>query len=677
MSISQQGPSFYQQWRNFLIISGDVDSCHRQAMAILAGEQALWISNSPLDGVNALPTEKITGLLGQDVDHLVFDALGVFDADAFAIASGLVRGGGYFLLLTPPLGAWPEQHGLESGAAESANSSHFIRRLAHVCSKYQPSGSTCRIPGSATEEIVATREQQLVIAALETVAHGHRKRPLVVIADRGRGKSSAFGMAAAKLLAENGKRILVTAPRRNASLALFRHAASALPAARRRRGLLEYGDSRLQFVAPDELLQKRPAADLLLVDEAAGIPVPLLEKLLLQYKRVAFTTTVHGYEGSGKGFSLRFARVLDKHCSQWKQLHLQEPVRWAQGDPLEDFTFRALLLDAEPAAVADDLEVDKLVVRQLPREDLVHDEPLLRQLFGLLINAHYRTTPTDLRHLLDAPNLRLWLGSISGQPVAAMLVATEGQLPTGLHQQIMAGKRRPAGHFLPLALATQCGFPEALHLCCERVVRIAVHPSLQQRGIGSRMLETLLGSATGRGVDLLGSSFGATPELVAFWRKKGFLPVRLGYRREASSGAHSVLMLQGLQPRARDLQSSSRRQFLDQFSLQLAEVFSDLEPELARVLGQEGRAEKAMLSAVDCQSLHAFSTGGRQYLDSLGALHRLALHQLECGAEDSDIFIIKLLQKRSWQSTAAVLGLSGKKATLECLRQRVNAFLHS
>ncbi|WP_457669708.1 tRNA(Met) cytidine acetyltransferase TmcA [Thiolapillus sp.] len=658
-----------RQWRHFQIISGEAGHCQKRAMDALAGEHALWISSAPPEGVEALPAEKISRLLGQDVTHLVFDALDAFHADAFAIASGLARGGGRFLLLTPPLAAWPAQYSQEPGAK-----SYFIRRLAHFCGNYQQLTPNLPVCGKPPTEEFTTREQREVITALETVARGHRKRPLVVIADRGRGKSSAFGMAAAKLLAEGGKQILVTAPRRNATNTLFHHAALALPASRRQHGLLEHHGAKLRFVAPDTLAEKRPAADLLLVDEAAGIPLPLLEKLLLQYRRIAFATTVHGYEGSGKGFRLRFARMLDKHRPQWKQLHLRQPVRWAEGDPLEDFTFRTLLLDAEPAVIPPGMDPGDLAIRQLSREELMHDEGLLRQLFGLLVNAHYRTTPTDLQHLLDAPNLGLWLGSISGQPVAAMLVATEGRLPTELQEPILAGKRRPAGHLLPLALATQCGFPEALELCCERVVRIAVHPSLQRRGIGGRMLDILRESAPDRGVELLGSSFGATRELVCFWRNNGFSPVRLGFRREASSGAHSVLVLHGP---AKDIQTRSRKQFLDQFPLQLAEAFCNLEPSLVRALMQEKHMTAASLSETDCRTLHSFAAGGRQYLDSLGPLYRLTLQLLAGGAEDVDIFVLKLLQKRSWQDTAAALALSGKKAALAQMRQGVKAFLPS
>jgi tRNA(Met) cytidine acetyltransferase len=59
----------------------------------------------------------------------------------------------------------------------------------------------------------------------------------------------------------------------------------------------------------------------------------------------------------------------------------------------------------------------------LDRDALVADETQLREFFGLLVHAHYRTTPGDLHRLLDAPNLRLHALRHRGQVVAACLLA--------------------------------------------------------------------------------------------------------------------------------------------------------------------------------------------------------------------------------------------------------------
>jgi len=640
-------------WRDFHIISGPAAHCRRQARELLAGQTALWASEHPPGEAPGVHPGKLKEYLGQDVDHLVFDALDDLDPDALAVAAGLVRGGGRFLLLTPELERWGRQP-----------KSRFLQRLTRLCAQQPPA----RTPPETEATDGFTSEQEQVIQALRGTAKGHRNRPLVVIADRGRGKSSAFGVGAARLLAEGVEDILVTAPRLDAVRTLFDHAARELPDADCGKAHVRLGNHGIRFMAPDELLEKQPATNLLLVDEAAGIPLPMLEGLLRRYRRIAFTTTVHGYEGSGRGFSLRFARVLDELSPRWKKLEMHEPVRWAPGDPLEAFIFQALLLDAEPGP-AEDIDIGALEIAPADRDELATDDTRLSQLFGLLVDAHYRTTPTDLKHLLDAPGLRIHLARSRDSITGALLVAAEGRLPADLHADVLAGRRRPRGQLLPTALAAHCGFPHALGLGWERIMRIAVHPELQGRGIGSRLLARLVEGAGKRGVDMLGTSFGATPGLVDFWRRNGYAPVRLGQRREASSGAHAVIMLQGVSSAGTDLQARGEAGFAEQFPLQLAEPFRDLSPQLvSRLLPSDKRWRPDPRCR---QSLAAFARGQRQYVDALAALHRLARACPEC----HPILILKVLQGRNWRETAAALGLPGKKAALASLREAVMTWL--
>ena len=74
---------------------------------------------------------------------------------------------------------------------------------------------------------------------------------------------------------------------------------------------------------------------------------------------------------------------------------------------------------------------------------LLQHEATLQQLFGLLVLAHYRTTPLDFRLLLDAPNLRTLILR-QGEAVAGVaLLSAEGGFDPAMSHEIWAGRRRP------------------------------------------------------------------------------------------------------------------------------------------------------------------------------------------------------------------------------------------
>src|SRR5690606_2622683 len=121
-----------------------------------------------------------------------------------------------------------------------------------------------------------------------------------------------------------------------------------------------------------------------------------------------------GYEGTGRGFVLRFL-AWQKSEPRPSAIHtLSAPVRFDAGDPLERLVFDALALDAEPASLAG-VDLDAARPEALDRDALASDEALLREVFGLLVHAHYRTTPSDLERMLDAPNLRVHVMRAGGR----------------------------------------------------------------------------------------------------------------------------------------------------------------------------------------------------------------------------------------------------------------------
>ena len=163
----------------------------------------------------------------------------------------------------------------------------------------------------------------------------------------------------------------------------------------------------LRFVTPRALWMREERPRLLLVDEAAALPVPLLERLLENRASLVFATTTHGYEGTGRGFSLRFRPKLQRAVRKLYEPKLVTPLRWAVGDPAEIWSSRALLLETSlPLKPQLDASLDTLEYERFSSAEIARRPVIYEQVFALLVNAHYRTQPSDLWRMLDAPNLQ-------------------------------------------------------------------------------------------------------------------------------------------------------------------------------------------------------------------------------------------------------------------------------
>ncbi|ELY49967.1 tRNA(Met) cytidine acetyltransferase TmcA, partial [Natronolimnohabitans innermongolicus] len=345
-----------------------------------------------------------------------------------------------------------------------------------------------RFPAEAYEACL-TADQRDAVAALETLSPAGTDEPnvtdesdepdepqaVVLEADRGRGKSSAAGLAAGAFAAD-GLDVLVTAPRSRNAAAIFERAGELCetlpdcdaPTSGARR-LETASGGRVRFLEPAAAVggvdgggdasggagEALEAADIVIVDEAAALPVAVLEALLAA-DRVAFATTVHGYEGAGRGFSVRFRDRLAEGDHEVTERTLLEPIRYAAGDPVEVWAFRALLLDARPPVepLVADAEPETVEYRRLEPDDLLADEQLLREAFGLLVLAHYRTEPNDLARLLDAPNLEARALLHEGHVVSVALLAREGDLPPETRATMYEGGR-VSGNMLPDVLTSQ------------------------------------------------------------------------------------------------------------------------------------------------------------------------------------------------------------------------------
>ncbi len=654
-----------------------------------------WHGGGAPAGLVASHGREAFRFLGGECGLLVFNAWSGFDPDAFGALAGTLRGGGLMFLLTPAADRWPELADPENArvavaphtAEEVGN--RYLRRLvrelvADTDSLWIEDGKVRRRPdavvASAAERAAAeppcrTLDQQRAVEAVVHVATGHRRRPVVLRSDRGRGKSAAFGIAAARLVAARDMQVLVTGPRRQAVDAVLMHAREQLPAALH---------DHLRYLPPDALAQQPVDADLLLVDEAAAISTPLLERLLRRYPRVAFATTVHGYEGTGRGFALRFSRVLDRYSNSWKTVTLAAPVRWSPGDPLEPLVFRLLMLDATaaPDASLEPYRPQQARIEQVSRDALFDDEASLRELFGLLVLAHYKTRPFDLRQLLDGPNLSVYLARVDGHVAAAALVAREGGFDAGAAREIAAGRRRPHGHLLPETLAVHLGVRDAPRMHAARVMRIAVHPAVQGRGFGTRLLSAIEEQAAAQGLDYLGSCFGASEDLLRFWRRAGWRPVRLSERRGASSGFHSVVVMKALTSDGAALLTRARGRFLRHFPYQLGDSLRELDVALVTALMREAPEVEQALSAEDLADVESVARELRFPEAAAGALWNWLRKRLlssasldAVSAQDAELLVGRLMQRRDWGECARRAGLSGHAETLQRLRDVLRQLL--
>ena len=702
----QQAVARESRQRGLVVLSGERQwACELLQQADLLNDP-LWVTDKPPENATYIEPAQARQWLGREVDGLIYDAWAGFDPDALAAVSGALVGGGLLIVLVPPLTEWPSyndpdyQRLLVHPFHVDNIAGRFIQHIIHsiqsdpnallveekLVEQNQPVefiAAAC-VPSVVPEPMAdycLTVDQSKAVKAIIATSKGRSRRPLVIRSDRGRGKTSALGIASAALMQQADCHIVITAPRIESVQPVFEHAARLL-AVEPSQGVIKYQQSQLQFIAPDELIRNKIDPDLLLVDEAAAIPAFMLEQYLASYKRIVFSTTVHGYEGSGRGFDIRFKQTLDSTTPLWTSCVLQQAIRWADNDPVEAWLFDGLLLKGREIdqAVLADFDLKHCVSEQLNRDDLLSNKIELEQLFGLLVSAHYQTTPADLRNLLDGPNLSVWVSRYRGQIIAAALMAAEGGFDPALSEAIWQGKRRPQGHLLAQSLSAHGGFKEAPLLRYQRVMRIAVHPSLQRKHIGKQLLQDIVLQARQQGFDFIGSSFAATADVVQFWRAVQCVPVRLGSTRDASSGCYSAMVLSALSADGEALLTKACYRFGEHFPRDLMVQYQQLEPELVieLLLGHDNQA-------IDCDQqtwldIEAFASGYRQYETCHLSLWKLAVLALSTkavaavlSAQQQQILVMRVLQQLPVSEVVARYQLNGKKALQTALREVMQA----
>ncbi|WP_439026362.1 tRNA(Met) cytidine acetyltransferase TmcA [Haloarchaeobius sp. DT45] len=700
--------------RRVLVLTGARGNCEAVVQQVL-DELAVPITATALVSEHdflrcpQVGPRQAGSLLGTTHECIVVDAHDQLRPNTLGQVTGAVDGGGLLVLLTPPLSEWPDRRDdFDAGMAvlpftQDDVTGHFRSRFVETLRAHrgiaiydvdsgtvEDDGLTHPAPRrpdppfsppaefdfpGAAYEACRTADQVEAVHDFEFLKHANRA--LVLEADRGRGKSSAAGIAAGAFAAD-GQDVLVTAPS-------YRNAAEAFDRARELFDVLAVaGDhpdenthlvtttgGEVRYEPPPRAAEQATEPDILVVDEAAAISVRLLDATLAA-DRVAYASTIHGYEGAGRGFSVRFRAHLDDSDHEVREARLTTPIRYAAGDPVEVWSFNALGLDARPP-------VDQLVAAATPgsveygqpsAEDLLANPTLLRETFGLLVLAHYQTQPDDLARLLDAPNLTVRTLSHDGHVVSVALLAREGGLDEETRARIYEGGRIN-GNMIPDVLTSQLRDEAAAGPVGQRVVRIATHHVARGRGLGSHLLARVREEYTDD-VDWLGVGYGATPDLLRFWDRNDYHTVHLSTTRNDVSGEYSAVMLSPCSPAGEDLHDRHANWFARRIDGVLTDALRDMEPDEVRAALHACEVDVSLdLDAMAWRAVAGTAYGPGLYDVAPGPFRALVVKHLvdpdpgatALDAEHERVLVARILQAHDADTVADELGYhSGRMA---------------
>lgn len=551
---------------------------------------------SPQEGPvrGAITWDQLDRVLGTSSSLVVISARVALDANALAAGAGLVKAGGLLVVvLGKRRGAVPSSQALRFGPP-SLFVGHVLEsaRNCAVGMGYDVERGTLwknlnwSSPARVKRGFKPTPEQQMVIDEMEEMAEKGGSKILIVRGDRGRGKSAALGLgAAAYVKRSRGASVAVISKRAESLSVLFDFFERASGFERVEDGVFRGKSGTLRWMSVDLASLFPPSLlDLVIVDEAAEFPIDVLLSLVRKFKKMVFATTVQGYEGSGRGFELRFAQAIKREARHAvAAVTLTTPIRFLPDDPLEKWAQETLLLRPE----LPQCEMSPLEIREVPR-----DFNTISSFYSILAQAHYRNEPNDLAAMMDLPN-RTFVGAYGGgRPLGIAELSREGPLSEEEVRVVEEGGELP-GNLIPDKLIGRSRMKGFERYWGQRIVRIAVHPAFQRRGVGTALLSYVEKKAREEGAAWLGASFSLDSEVLSFWFKNGYVPAYISWKKVSSGGSPSAIVIKPLNQAVEDLLRERSPEITWHWILGLPTLFKDVDPKaMALCLVALGRLSK-------------------------------------------------------------------------------------
>ncbi|KAJ3391783.1 N-acetyltransferase 10 [Entophlyctis sp. JEL0112] len=327
-------------------------------------------------------------------------------------------------------------------------------------------------------------QARAVLTFTEAIAEKTLRSTVCLTASRGRGKSASLGIAMAAAIAYGYSNIFITSPSPENLKTVFEFLFKGFDGlgyeehldydiiqstnpdfakAVVRVNVFKQHRQTIQYIQPSDA-SVLAQAELLVIDEAAAIPLPLVKSLLGPYL-VFMSSTINGYEGTGRSLSLKLISQLREQSASaasvaaasggsgvsvgrdgkerksttgpaevqssapppslrtLREIKLSDPIRYNAGDAVETWLTNLLCLDAcTPSANSSGLSSfgikgcphpSQCELYYVNRDTLFSyhkvSEAFLQKMMSLYVASHYKNSPNDLQLMSDAPAHHLFV----------------------------------------------------------------------------------------------------------------------------------------------------------------------------------------------------------------------------------------------------------------------------
>lgn len=326
------------------------------------------------------------------------------------------------------------------------------------------------------------------------------------------------------------------------------------------------------------------STDVLIIEEAASIPLPILSQILSVYKKVIMISTLDGYEGTNQGiihklstdfpleiFSLsyNFRRNYDNFQKFLENISFKaNNINFSTYSSLQSSSINIISNNISQNINSLTIHLSSFIEK--PNNESIS---LLIKINKFISINHYQSSNQDIFRLLNDPNTFVSLllknlnyedYSLKNSEIISLVIFSLEAIPNKiLKESIFNGSSRPKNNLLPQTLLCHSNIDFPDNSIFLRIQRIATEKSYKKQGYASKLLSNFndknlinffIQNSTfskdfscdcsfSNHLIFIGASFALSDVVYKFWIKNNFIPVSLGLKKDNASGERSLVVL--------------------------------------------------------------------------------------------------------------------------------------